>query len=216
MYNMDLLFKAILSNVDDLFKYLSYEDHKKLSIAFMDEYIGFLYSRDETILKKVLESINIHQLHPTTLNTFHRGIWNHISLNCKLREKFIYRWSHKINMLRLRINNNCRNFDKHGNLLPRKFSEKFISIFPGMLEYKPCNYCFDDLSYHYKEWFCDNCKKYPLSDSANVIMEFFTPLWSDSDRHWSDDDSDYDTNDDDEYDYDNNLNDIVDHIMNRN
>ena len=152
---MDQQFQKILYTIgDDLFPYMDVEDHKKLANVFMDKYIhillDFLSYRKVTqnhnfdyVIKEVLESINIHRLKSITLNRLHKGFWNHISLNCRLKEKFIYKWSHKINMLRLKLNKNCRQeYNEYDELLPRKFSEKFNLIFPGMEDYKPCIDCF--------------------------------------------------------------------------
>lgn len=122
---MNLLLRVLFINNREIFKYLDYDDHKNLSLAFMDNYIIFLLDRInyrknagrdhyfeydfnlkkrvkkvvdyDFIVKMVLESININRLKSKTLN-LHRGFWNHISLNCKLKEKFVYKWNHKINI----------------------------------------------------------------------------------------------------------------------
>lgn len=203
---MDLLFhKVLYTNRRELYQYLGVDDHKKLANAFMDKYIHFLLDdlddlnyrkafpnpNFDHIIKMVLESIKIHRLKSTTLNRLNRGFWNHISLYCRLKEKFIYKWSHKINMFRLKVNSNFRFQVKwYGEFLPRKFSKKFYSIFPGMKDYKPCVRCFDDTDHHYKPyliqygWICQECEE---KDRATWYDDDYL-----SDRHWSVDDSDYD------------------------
>lgn len=191
---MNLLFKVLLTNKSDLFKYLSCEDHKNLCLAFMDKYILYLLDSNsyrkkvnnyDYIIKMVLETINIHSLKSTTLNLLHREFWNHISLNCRLKEKFIYKWSHKINMFRFKLNKHNKN--------GRQFSAKFLSRFPGIETYKPCSKCFDDTNYHYysfcidDQWMCEDCY-----DKYNSWFDL-EPDYP-SDRHWSEDDTDYENN----------------------
>lgn len=196
-------FMILWINGDTLLQYLSYKDHKNLSIAYPDLYMSFLLNRVnyrkntnnyDSIVKMVLESIKIQSLKPRTLNLFHRGFWNHISLNCRLQEKFIYKWSHKINMFRLKVNKHCRTLGgKFGwELQPRQFSETFKSRFPGIETYKPCYICFQDTDNHHNyfnvnnDWVCEDC----MDDDS-----YDDDSWSDdylpSDRHWSEDDSDY-------------------------
>lgn len=232
---MSLLFKVLHTNTKELFKYLDYEDHKNLSIAFVDKYINVLLDRvnyrqnmgiqdryleydhdsnsmvtkttdyDYTI-KMALENINIHSLKSVTLNRLHKGFWNHISLNCRLKEKFIYKWSHKINMVKFLLNKNCRNLkDGYGDFLPRNFSETFKTRFPGIENYKPCCICFDDTDYHYKnyfmenDWFCEECMN--EYDDHSSLFDCWSGGGDDYDeyrrKHWSDDDTDYDDNEDD-------------------
>lgn len=220
---MDYLMKKVFLTLNrEIFPYLSFEDHIRLAQTYKDEYIHILLSKlnytpqvkkwytmttdYDLLLKTVLEHLNVNQLKSTTLNALHRGFWNHISLNCRLKEKFVYKWSHKINMLRLKLNKNCRDYSAEGCLLPRKFSDKFYGLFPGMKEYQPCEYCFEDTSYHSKPvfyeyegyWVCEEC------DEEGSLFGFdgrdFGPSFGDSggyfgdywpeDRHWSDDDSD--------------------------
>lgn len=126
----------------------------------------------DLVIKHVLSNVlPINRLKSTTLERLHRGFWNHISLECKLKEKFIYKWSHKISMRRLAVNRNVI------------FSAKFYSVFPGMLRYEPCCECFEDTSYDYPqyyvgndEWSCvkcmlsnidceDDCDRYTKKDS---------------------------------------------------
>ena len=202
---MNLLFKVLSINNRELFEYLSYEDHKNLSIAFMDKYVPFLLDRVnyrkktpvdyDDVVKMVLSAINVNRLNSTTLNRLHRGFWNHISLNCRLKERFVYRWSHKINMFRFKLNNNCRGYGgDDGQLLPRPFSNKFKARFPGINEYKPCSICFEDTDYHYNrffiehEWVCENCM-YDYEDESE--FDYNDMDYLPSDRHWSEDDTDY-------------------------
>ena len=228
--NMDQLFRKVLyTNGDDLFPYMDIEDHKKLAVVFMDKYIlvllDYLSYRKvnlnhnlDHVIKEVLETINIHRLKSTTLNRLHRGFWNHISLNCRLKEKFIYKWSHKINMLRLKVNKKCRSTSADGLLLTRNFSTKFNSIFPGMENYKPCSVCFKDTSDHWPEvkafelgymmevfmdpddlnsqrliypgeYLCFDC--HSSNDDNNDEFDYDYDDYLPSDRHWSEDDSDY-------------------------
>lgn len=195
----------ILSIIDEeLFKYLSIEDHVNLAVAFPDKYLHFLLGKVnykfsttvdyDSVIKMALESININNLKPYTLNLFHKGFWNHISLNCRLQEKFIYKWSHKINFFRLKVNKHCRNLGGQfgWELLPRQFSEKFKSRFPGIENYKPCKICFQDTDDHYNnflvenEWVCEECM---YNDSLfDYDDRDYEPL---DRRHWSEDDTDY-------------------------
>jgi len=221
---MNLLFKVLLNNSRDLFKYLDPEDHKNLSVAFLDDYILYLLDRVnykpnaakdhyfefddcsnsmvkkemdyDFVLKMVLESIDINRLRTSTLNLLHRGFWNHVSLNCRLKEKFVYKWSHKINMLKFKLNKNCRGFGgEYGQLLPRPFSKKFRARFPGIETYKPCFICFEDTDYHYSsflidnDWMCEDCM---YEEDDDIYDEWYDDSdYLPSDRHWSEDDTDY-------------------------
>jgi hypothetical protein len=212
-----LMTKVFLTLNREIFPYLSFDDHIRLAQTYKDEYIHILLSKlnytpqvkkwytittdYDLLLKTVLEHLNVNQLKSTTLNALHRGFWNHISLKCRLKEKFIYKWSHKTNMLKLKLNKNCRYYSTEGCLLPRKFSDKFYGVFPGMKEYQPCEYCFEDTSYHYKPvfyeyegyWVCEECDEGfgdrdfgpSFGDSGGYLGDYCP-----EDRHWSDDDSD--------------------------
>jgi hypothetical protein len=217
---MNLLLRVLFINNREIFKYLDYDDHKNLSLAFMDNYIIFLLDRInyrknagrdhyfeydfnlkkrvkkvvdyDFIVKMVLESININRLKSKTLNLLHRGFWNHISLNCKLKEKFVYKWSHKINMMRFKLNKNCRGFGAdNGVMFPRPFSNKFKARFPGIEMCKPCFRCFEDTANLFRpiffdsEWMCEDC--YNNESSFEYDDSDYLP----SDRHWSEDDTDY-------------------------
>jgi hypothetical protein len=208
-----LMKKVFLTLNREIFPYLSFEDHIRLAQTYKDEYIHILLSKlnytpqvnkwytmttdYDLLLKTVLEHLNVNQLKSTTLNALHRGFWNHISLNCRLKEKFV---------LRLKLNKNCRDYTAEGCLLPRKFSDKFYGLFPGMKEYQPCEYCFEDTSYHSKPvfyeyegyWVCEECGEEDSLfgfDDRNFGPSFgdsggyFGDYWPE-DRHWSDDDSD--------------------------
>jgi hypothetical protein len=175
MLIMSSQFTTVVANNQEIFEYFSLDDHANLAVAFMDRYIHLLLdqvsypnnTKFDEIVKHVLVKVKINRLKSVTLERLHRGFWNHISEHCKLGEKFVYKWSHKICMFRLRVNSNCRNTvyddEYNGTLAPRQFSEKFISVFPGMADYKPCYMCFEDTDHDHirhasgSEWVCDYC-----------------------------------------------------------
>jgi hypothetical protein len=202
MNKMNLLFKVISYHPEALFSYLSPEDHVNLSVAFMDDYIVFLLDKLKSrksrfyydcVIKRTLETINVQELKSSTLNLLHRGFWNHISSNCRLKEKFVYKWSTKINMLRFKINNHC---------IGRIFSQKFKSRFPGFDTYKPCLKCFDDTDYHYKSLsfkngnLCTNCSN--LDYKIDEYSHYYDYYYED------DEGNDYDYYEEDDIPLDNN------------
>lgn len=208
----DLLFLKIQNSQ------LNHQDHLKLTEIFMDEYILFLISKldyrktfhcpyydpdliiekedYDSIIKFILENISLENLQDETLNKLNKGFWNHISSECKLSERFIYKWSHRINMFRFKLNKKYRIMSDGDYLkrwlLPRQFSKKFHQIFPGFKHYRPCSICFDDVNYHYKaffennEWICEKCNNDILFGDDSLFYEL-------PDRRWSEDDTDYDT-----------------------
>ncbi|ADO00351.1 hypothetical protein WIV_gp008 [Wiseana iridescent virus] len=225
--NLSIVFKdtLFLQIIKNTLKEINYCDHLLLTKTFMDEYILLLISKlnyqcahstiyyDEmvecfvkredynSVIKFILENIEIERIKDETLNQLNRGFWNHISNKCKLSEKFIFKWSHRINMFRFKLNKKYRTmsvgkcFEQW--LLPRQFSKKFHSVFPGFKHYRPCYICFDDVDYHHKtffnhkgffeadEWVCENCIYY--EDYIESDYSDYEP----SDRRWSEDDSDY-------------------------
>ena len=211
--NLSIIFKDLLFlQIQNTLSQLDHQDHLKLTKIFMDNYILFLiqklnYKRTfcapyynpnlidyDSMIKFIIENICIEYLKDETLNQLNRGFWNHISSKCKLSEKFIYKWSHRINMFRFKLNEKYRIMSDGDYLerwlLPRQFSKKFHQIFPGFKYYRPCSICFDDVNYHYKaffennEWICEKCNNDILFGDDSLFYEL-------PDRRWSEDDTDY-------------------------
>lgn len=215
--NLSIIFKDLLFlQIQNTIGKLCLEDHLKLTKIFMDDYILFLiqklnykkvfripyYDPDlviqsedyHSVIKFILENIPIEYVKDETLNQLNRGFWNHISSKCKLSEKFIFKWSHRINMFRFKLNEKYRIFSVGDYLerwmLPRQFSKKFHLIFPGFKYYKPCSICFDDVHYHHKAffenhgWICEEC----YYDDDFSDLDYYEP----PDRRWSEDDTNYD------------------------
>lgn len=211
--NLSIIFKDLLFlQIQNTIGKLCLEDHLKLTKIFMDDYILFLIQKYKrvfrnpshdpdfedyySVIKFILENVPIESIKDETLNQLNRGFWNHISSKCKLSEKFIFKWSHRINMFRFKLNEKYRIFSVGDYLerwmLPRQFSKKFHLIFPGFKYYKPCSICFDDVNYHYKaffenhKWICEECDNELYSDTE--YSDYYEP----PDRRWSEDDTDYD------------------------
>ncbi|CCV01746.1 hypothetical protein IIV22_069R [Invertebrate iridescent virus 22] len=217
--NLSIIFKDLSFLRKNTLSQLNHEDHLFLTNIFMDDYILFLiekldykktfycpyYNPDLTIekedydsvIKFILENISLENLCDKTLNKLNKGFWNHISSKCKLSEKFIFKWSHRINMFRFKLNSKYRIMSDADFLdrwlLPRQFSKKFHTLFPGFKHYCPCSICFDDLDYHYKayfennEWICEKCNDELFGDDDSLFDDYYEP----PDRRWSEDDTDY-------------------------
>lgn len=151
---------------------VSLEDHIHLAETMKDDYILLLRRRPskKNILDDVLSNVDLNTLKETTLNLLSNSTWKYISLYALMDEKFIFKWSHKIDFLRLKINEKgCvyggGAFDPHFTLQRRVFSKKFHKLFPGFQMYEPCERCYLDTQWLSKniyikdeqKWFCEDC-----------------------------------------------------------
>lgn len=198
LINLTILFKDFMF-LEFKYEFLNLQDHLKLTRIFMDDYILFLLKKPgkeyNSVVKFILEHIDVESLADETLNSFHKGFWRYISYRCRLTESFVFKWSHKINLFRLKLNTwftpNISYLD--GWNPPRRFSKKFHNLFPGFKHYKPCSECFDDVDHHYKAfylnntWICEDCMMYTEKDS---LFHFDYIDYDPPDRSWSDDNSD--------------------------
>lgn len=150
---------------------LSLDDHINLAEAMKDDYILLLMSRPSQIslLNEILTVIDLSLLANQTLELLSKSTWRHISLYAEMSESFIIMWSHKLDFIRLKLNERGGiygglGFSSRYNFQPRQFSQEFHTLFPGFQMYQPCWRCFDDTQWFSsiyikdeKKWYCQEC-----------------------------------------------------------
>ncbi|ADO00459.1 hypothetical protein WIV_gp115 [Wiseana iridescent virus] len=164
--------KYILNLRWNIMDSLSFEDHINLVETMVDDYILLLRSRpsQRTLLNDVLTTIDLSMLQSHTLEMLSKSTWKQISLYADMNEVFIFKWSHKLDFIKLKLNESKGvyggwAFSSRFNFQPRKFSKKFHTLFPGFKMYQPCWRCFDDTQWlsktiyikDEKKWFCWDC-----------------------------------------------------------
>ncbi len=82
---------------------VSLEDHINLAETMKDDYILLLLRRPskKNILDDVLSNIDLTILKEKTLNLLSTSTWKYISLYALMDEKFIFKWSHKIDFFQI-------------------------------------------------------------------------------------------------------------------
>ena len=120
-----------------IFKQLSIKDHINLAEVMLDDYIYYLLAtlnekERERILIEVLYRIPLDKFKDQILECLSERYWRHISRFAKMEEKFIIRWSHKINFKLLKQNAYKRRC-KNGAYDLRPFSRRFHKLFPGFM-----------------------------------------------------------------------------------
>lgn len=176
-YNQFCLILSCPEIENNIFKQLNIEDHINLGKAMMDDYVKMLLGRKtmQTILNTVLVNINLTKLQHHTLELLGRSQWKHISMYSDLDESFIIKWSHKLNFFFLK-NNLPGDYNEEYKFVPRVFSKKFHSIFPGFKTYEPCHLCCIDTQWfsnifleEENIWFCKDC----FEKVCNLCFEEF-------------------------------------------
>lgn len=190
-------FLDILNLMWSIVDSVSLEDHINLAETMKDDYILLLLRRPskKNILDDVLSNIDLTILKETTLNLLSTSTWKYISLYALMDEKFIFKWSHKIDFFRLKMNEKgCvyggGAFDPHFTLQRRVFSKKFHKLFPGFQMYEPCERCYIDTQWLSKniyikdeqKWFCEDCFDevchYCLFEDCDGNCDDFDDYWS--------------------------------------
>jgi len=131
---------------------LSMKDHVNLANVIPDEYMYYLYTavrKRLLILMAIFDRVSLEKFNDQTLDCLNKRYWRYISRFAKMKENFIIKWSHKINFMLLRQNAYRRRY-KHYVSIPRPFSRRFHTLFPGFKYYRPCHWCWVDT-----QWFQD-------------------------------------------------------------
>ncbi len=83
---------------------VSLEDHINLAETMKDDYILLLLRRPskKNIVDDVLSNIDLTILNRKNFKFMSTSTWKYISLYALMDEKFIFKWSHKIDFFRLK------------------------------------------------------------------------------------------------------------------
>ncbi len=136
-------FLDILNLMWSIVDSVSLEDHINLAETMKDDYILLLLRRPskKNILDDVLSNIDLTILKEKTLNLLSTSTWKYISLYALMDEKFIFKWSHKIDFFRLKMNEKDVSTEVHILHFKEEFLVKnFINYF---LDFKCMNHAKD-------------------------------------------------------------------------
>ena len=117
-----------------IFKLLSIKDHINLAEVMLDDYVYYLLTtlnekERECILMEIFCGIPLDKFKDQTLECLGERCWRYISRFAKMEEKFIIKWSHKINF-RLLKQSAYKRRHKNGAYGMRSFSRRFHELFP--------------------------------------------------------------------------------------